>query len=121
MKRLDLIRAGALLAMTLACAGAHAQPSRNDLQYSRSMPSGCTGARKTSSDQFILEECTMNGTRTVRPSLSRRVAQGVAQLTFSGADSGHSGYYCSTIAAGMPTGYSREAFACTASGWRPGR
>jgi hypothetical protein len=121
MKRLNLIGACALIATTLACTGAHAQPTRNDLQYSRSMPSGCTGARKTSSDQLILEECTMNGTRPVQPSLTRRIAKGVVQLTFGGADSNHSGYYCSTIAAGMPTGYSREAFACTASGWQPGR
>lgn len=95
----------------------------NDISYNLTMPSGCSGVRQVASNQFILEECSRSGTINVRPATTTRIGKGVAKLTFTGQHSGHSGYYCSDMAPGLPPvssswGGRHTRLVCTASGWQ---
>ena len=91
------------------------------MTYTRSMPSGRTWVAQASPGRFVLEECSRSGTIKVKPVTSTVMGSGIVQLTCAGSHANSSDYYCSGVAPGLPSGYSREVFDCTAAGWRPSR
>lgn len=96
------------------------QPRKDDVNYTRSMPNGCTGVTKLSAKQFILEVCDpRGGNQKVSPVSVRTIGEGITLLKFDGSNSNYSGYYCSEIAIGFPQKGTRGHFTCTSSGWRP--
>lgn len=107
----------ALVSSGCLAGAVQAQPSRDDYGYTRTMPSGCTGVAQVAPGRFVLEECSRNGTITVKPVATRVIGRGVVQLRLPASHANYSGYYCSRVAPGFPSGYSRAAFDCTASGW----
>jgi hypothetical protein len=121
MKTPLLMTLFALLSAGSLVSAVQAQPKRDDVSYSQSMPSGCTGVVQTAPGRFVLEQCSLDGTVRVKPVATRVIARGIVQLNFPASHANDSGYYCSGVAPGLPAGYSRDAFECTASGWRRAR
>lgn len=121
MKTPLLVTLFALLSAGCFVGPAHAQPRRDDVSYIRSLPSGCTGVVQVAPGTFVLEQCSRDGTITVKPVTTRVIGRGIVHLSFPATHSKDSGDYCSRVAPGLPAGYSRDAYECTAAGWRRSR
>ena len=120
MKTPLLVTLFAFLSSGCLVGPAQAQSRRDDVNYTRGMPNGCTGVVQTTPGRFVLQECTLNGTVRVKPVVTRVIGRGIVQLTFPASHANYSDYYCSSLAPGLPT-YSRDHYECTASGWRLSR